>query len=285
MFPTKFGLSLIAAAIGVSAAQAREVALAQFDQPRAAEFNISENNAVGEALRTHFEGVVKSVEAASSLWREGRPQYRPSSTGMEIGTLSGFSPRLSPACGAADYSPTWWLPPEVESRRALHYSAMASVACEFGVPANLLDAIITQESGYQPWVSSRAGAMGMMQLMPKTAENLGVTNPWDAIANIRAGARYLRQQLDRFGRVDLALAAYNAGPERRSLARGSIPAIPETINYVRTITTNWVRLAQLERPTAGAVARVAAASLAVRASGYREVVLIAYEGTNAANPI
>ena len=132
---------------------------------------------------------------------------------------------------------------------------------------------------------SPAGAMGMMQIMPGTAKSLGLVNPWDSIANIRAGARYLRQQLDRFGRVDLALAAYNAGPERRSLAMGYIPSIPETRNYVRIITTNWLRLTQLNRPDSMPVARAAAASTAVMASGYREVSLVTYDGTNAANPI
>jgi soluble lytic murein transglycosylase-like protein len=162
---------------------------------------------------------------------------------------------------------------------------MSAVACENGLPSSLLDAAIAQESGYKAWALSQAGAMGMMQVMPGTAKNLGLSNPWDAVANMRAGARYLRQQLDRFGRVDLALAAYNAGPERRSLSMGYIPAIPETRNYVRTITTNWLRLTQLTSPDSSALARAAAASTAIRASGYREVTLVTYDGTNSANPI
>jgi hypothetical protein len=87
------------------------------------------------------------------------------------------------------------------------------------------------------------------------SEKSRAKNPWDALANMRAGARYLRQQLDRFGRVDLALAAYNAGPERRSLSLGSIPAIPETRNYVKAITTNWVRLTKLGSPDSAVAAR------------------------------
>lgn len=125
----------------------------------------------------------------------------------------------------------------------------------------------------------------MMQIMPGTAKSLGLVNAFDPVANMRAGARYLRQQLDRFGRVDLALAAYNAGPERRSLASGVIPAIPETMNYVRTITANWARLAELESGDGGQVTRFAAARSAVHASGYRDVELISYEGSNAANPM
>lgn len=102
---------------------------------------------------------------------------------------------------------------------------------------------------------------------------------------MHAGARYLRQQLDRFGRVDLALAAYNAGPERRSLQRGYIPAIPETINYVRTIMTNWARLVELGGGSADAADRTFAALSAVHASGYRDVELIRYDGLNASNPM
>jgi hypothetical protein len=192
---------------------------------------------------------------------------------------------LRSSCPAIGYSPTWWLKPEVEIRRAAHFATMALTACEFGIPTNLLDAVISQESGYKGWAMSPAGAMGMMQIMPGTAKILGLSNPWDSAANMRAGARYLRHQLDRFGRVDLALAAYNAGPERRSLAQGYVPAIPETINYVRTITTNWARLAALSQPNSGAVVRAAAATVAVRASGYREVNLTVYDGMNSANPM
>lgn len=285
MFLTKLGLTLIAAAVGISTSEAREVALAQFVRPHPVAFNNSKDNAVGEALRTHFEDLVRSIKTTGTLWREPPTAYHPSSTSVETDTMTSASAGLSSACMSTDYSPTWWLPPEVESRRALNYDVVVSIACEFGIPVNLLDAVIIQESGYKPWVISGAGAMGMMQIMPRTADNLGLANPWDALANIRAGARYMRQQLDRFGRVDLALAAYNAGPERRSLARGTIPAIPETVNYVRAITTNWVRLTQLGSPNSAVAARAVAANIAVRASGYREVSLTTYEGMNAENPI
>lgn len=127
--------------------------------------------------------------------------------------------------------------------------------------------------------------MGMMQIMPGTAKYLGLSNPFDPIANMRVGARYLREQLDRFGRVDLALAAYNAGPERRSLRYGNIPAIPETQHYVRTILTNWGRLIELDQANTREPDRGELAMIAVRASGYREVELIRYDGLNASNPM
>ncbi|MBP8896887.1 MAG: lytic transglycosylase domain-containing protein [Sphingobium sp.] len=197
----------------------------------------------------------------------------------------GLGARNIENCESVRYAPTWWLPKEIESRRALNFDTVAAIACEFGLPTNLLDAVITQESGHKSWVISSAGAMGIMQIMPGTARLLGLSYPFNKVSNMRAGARYLRQQLDRFGRVDLALAAYNAGPERRALQRGYVPAIPETRNYVRTITTNWARLARLGVATTDAEFRGNVAMKAVIASGYRSIELVRYDGLNASNPM
>ena len=188
-------------------------------------------------------------------------------------------------CDAARYQPTWWLSRATEMRRASHYRIVVAIACRYGLPNRLLDAVIAQESRFTSGSISRAGAVGMMQIMPGTARSLGLTNPFDPIANMHAGARYLRQQIDRFGRIDLALAAYNAGPERRSLRYGRIPAIPETQHYVRTILTNWGRLIEMDRANLLEPNRGELAMLAVRASGYRDVELIRYDGLNASNPM
>lgn len=188
-------------------------------------------------------------------------------------------------CDRAAYIPTWWLSREVEGRRAYYFDMMAGVACEFGIPTTLLDAVIAQESGYKFWAISDAGAMGMMQIMPGTARLLGLRSPFEPLANLRAGARYLRQQLDRFGRIDLALAAYNAGPERASLRAGFVPRIPETMNYVATIFRNWSRLGDAGAELASNVDRGAIAAAVVRASGYRSVELSRYDGLNASNPM
>ncbi len=188
-------------------------------------------------------------------------------------------------CEGAKYAPTWWLSRSAEARRAHYFETVARTACEHGIPTRLLDSVIAQESGYNASAISSAGAMGMMQIMPGTARLLGLATPFDPVENLRAGARYLRQQLDRFGRVDLALAAYNAGPERRSLQRGFVPAIPETINYVRAITTNWARLAELGGGEVSAADRALAAVKGVRTSGYRDVELMLYDGLNRANPM
>ena len=98
----------------------------------------------------------------------------------------------------------------------------------------LLEALVWQESRWRPGARSPVGAIGLAQLMPGTARDLGV-NPLDPNSNLLGGARYLRQQLDRFdGNIELALAAYNAGPGRVLRARG-IPRIPETQAYVRSV--------------------------------------------------
>ena len=98
----------------------------------------------------------------------------------------------------------------------------------------LLEAVVWQESRWNPSARSRVGAIGLAQLMPGTARDLGV-DPRDPIQNLSGGARYLRQQLNRFdGNVEKALAAYNAGPGRVMTA-GGIPSIPETQAYVRAI--------------------------------------------------
>lgn len=125
--------------------------------------------------------------------------------------------------------------PAVGSTAPAAFAAAIQQVAELNdVSPALLEALVWQESRWQANALSRAGAIGLTQLMPGTARELGV-NPFDSNANLFGGARYLRQQLDRFGGdIELALAAYNAGPGR-VIRRRAIPNIPETQNYVRSI--------------------------------------------------
>jgi soluble lytic murein transglycosylase-like protein len=116
-------------------------------------------------------------------------------------------------------------------------ASVSSVERTYGLPAGLVDAVIYQESRGRMDAVSPKGALGLMQLMPATAAQLGV-NPYNADDNIRGGAHYLRQQIDRFGSIPLALAAYNAGPGA-VLRYGGIPPFRETQNYVTTILSRW----------------------------------------------
>jgi soluble lytic murein transglycosylase-like protein len=104
-----------------------------------------------------------------------------------------------------------------------------------GVDPQLVQAVIDQESASKPCAVSGKGAQGLMQLMPATAAELGVKDPFDAKQNVEAGTRLLKQLLTKYsGDVSLALGAYNAGSGRVD-REGGIPDIPETINYVNNI--------------------------------------------------
>jgi hypothetical protein len=107
------------------------------------------------------------------------------------------------------------------------------VAARHGVSARLVNAMIRVESGYQPGARSRKGAMGLMQLMPETARQYAVRDPYEPRSNIEAGIKHLRSLLEQFT-LPLALAAYNAG-EAAVRRFGGIPPYPETRNYVRQV--------------------------------------------------
>jgi soluble lytic murein transglycosylase-like protein len=116
---------------------------------------------------------------------------------------------------------------------ARYAEIIARSAAAHGVDPKLVRAVIEVESRYQERALSPKGAMGLMQLMPQTARNLQVPDPYDPRANIDAGIRHLRSLLDRFD-LSLALAAYNAGEAAVDKFKG-IPPYPETRNYVRDV--------------------------------------------------
>lgn len=113
-------------------------------------------------------------------------------------------------------------------------------ASHFGVDPSLVRAVMQHESGFNPHAVSPKGAQGLMQLMPGTADVMGVQNPFDPEQNIAGGVGYLRHCLDRFGQsVPLAVAAYNAGPARVAKSRG-VPSIPETQNFVKNVMETYI---------------------------------------------
>jgi soluble lytic murein transglycosylase-like protein len=128
-------------------------------------------------------------------------------------------------------------------------SHIAAAAEKHSVPAPLLKAVMQQESAGNPQAVSKAGAQGLMQLMPGTAQDMGVTDTFDPAQSIEGGARYLGQLLKQFnGNIQLALAAYNAGPGKVRAAGNQIPQIRETQDYVRKVTRMYRELQEGEGP-------------------------------------
>lgn len=152
--------------------------------------------------------LVESVQGREVYINPGAPPVQPIST-----SVKSFQP----------------VPPQIKS-------LIDQTAGRFQVDPKLVNAIIRVESGFDARAVSPKGAEGLMQLIPATAQRFGVEDPFDFRQNIRGGVSYLRYLLDHFnGNVPLSLAAYNAG-ENRVDRDGGIPAIPETVNYVRKVT-------------------------------------------------
>ncbi len=120
------------------------------------------------------------------------------------------------------------------------YSSLVSRAARrYRVDESLLDAVITAESAYDPRAVSRAGAVGLMQLMPGTAKRYGVDDRYNPEDNVYAGTRYLRDLLLQFNNAELALAAYNAGENNVIRYDNKVPPFKETRRYVKKVMYYW----------------------------------------------
>lgn len=105
---------------------------------------------------------------------------------------------------------------------------------KYGLDRKMLEAVIKAESNFNPRAVSKKGAMGLMQLMPNTAWEMNVKNPFDPEQNVEGGAKYLKSMMDKFGDPQLALGAYNAGPKAVETYKG-IPPYAETQDYVKKV--------------------------------------------------
>jgi|SRR5579859_4907180 len=136
------------------------------------------------------------------------------------------------------------------ARAARYDSIIERAALSAAVEANLLRAVIVVESGFNSRAVSKRGAVGLMQLMPATASRFGVSNLYDPIQNVHAGAHYLKFLMNRFGQnVRLALAAYNAGEDAVERNGGQIPPFTETMAYVPRVLKIYRMLSDQPRAT------------------------------------
>ena len=137
----------------------------------------------------------------------------------------------APINPVSNYNARVFMPSQADVEKYSHIITTAAKA--YGVEPSLVHAVISAESGYDRYAVSRTGAMGLMQLMPDTARRYGVQNMMDPTENIHGGVRYLKDLLAMFkGRVDLAIAAYNAGENAVIRAGHRIPNYAETRHYV-----------------------------------------------------
>ncbi len=198
-------------------------------------------------IQNRLEGLVARPASAQPFQLPEEPVRADATTrGRASSPSTGLAPAAAvpsatpsnPATSATGELPAW--ASELPDAAAQWIPAIEQAAVEAGIEPTLLAALVRHESNFDQSMISHAGAIGLGQLMPGTADWLGV-DPHDPHENLTGAATYLRQQLDRFGSPDLALAAYNAGPNRVADA-GGIPQIQETQLYVGRVLDTWEQL-------------------------------------------
>ncbi|WP_421384208.1 lytic transglycosylase domain-containing protein [Bacillus salacetis] len=162
----------------------------------------------------------------------------------KLGSVSQMIPFLTTgnylmSKSAASYAANATPVPAVEVSDSSIDQIISRAAEKYSLPKKLISAVISQESSFNPNAVSHAGASGLMQLMPSTARSLGVTDVFNPEQNVFAGTKYLKQMMDKYeGNLELALAAYNAGPGNVDKFNG-VPPFKETMQYVQKVSNRY----------------------------------------------
>lgn len=180
------------------------------------------------------QAVEETASSVASPSSTGGQAIEPTQSGGAVASAAGATPAPVVVPGAELVPIAAPAEGPIMGAAVPHGPLIAATARRYGISASLLTALVWQESGFRERARSKAGARGLTQLMPATARELGVRRIYDPAQNVDGGARYLRAQLVRFGRADLALAAYNAGPGAVVKHRG-IPPFRETRQYVAKV--------------------------------------------------
>ena len=168
--------------------------------------------------------------------RKPKPARKATATKPKVAKVSKKSKKKSSnvfQCGNSAY---------ISKQQKAYKNIIRAYAAKYGVEEALIHSVVKQESCFNEKALSRAGAIGLMQLMPATASYLKVKNPWNPEQNIHGGVKYLSRMLKRFkGNTKFALAAYNAGPGKVD-RYGGIPPYRETQHYVKKIMADYKRM-------------------------------------------
>lgn len=186
-------------------------------------------SAASSALATEKTYVYK--EADGTLWYTNVTPTAQDLTQFTLIEVRGRGPATASCRGMNSK--------KLEHRALSFNSIIERMAREFQIDAKLVKAVVRNESCFDKMALSRAGAQGLMQLMPATAESLGVVDPFNAVQNIRGGTKYLSQLIKKYdNNLALALSAYNAGPGSVAKHNG-VPPFPETQRYIERVMKTY----------------------------------------------